>query len=150
MHKDIALAGFDAISRRPKHHLIASMLWLIDFTYRKTYRKADAFLGDRSANVEETREAVEAEYDEILDILKGSLLENYRKGGKAAKGGKGGRNKTPDKKLANEINRDFLDLVGIKEGGYETAFERHMKEKMAREETKLKRVKQQLEEEKRW
>ena len=39
IHKDCALAGIDAIARRPKHHLIASVLWLLDFTMRKVSRK---------------------------------------------------------------------------------------------------------------
>ena len=77
LHKDCALAGFEAIARRPKHHLIASILWLIDFTYRRTNRKADCFLGDRSARVGETQARVEREYDEVLDILKESIHANY-------------------------------------------------------------------------
>ena len=77
MHKDVALAGFDGIARRPKHHLIASMLWLVDFTYRKANRRADCFLGARSGRSAETRERVEREYDEVLDILKGSIHANY-------------------------------------------------------------------------
>ena len=35
IHKDCALAGFDAIARRPRYHLLASILWLINFTLRK-------------------------------------------------------------------------------------------------------------------
>ena len=82
LHKDCALAGFDAIARRPKKHLLASILWLIDFTYRKSHRKAECFLGDRSGRIPETMATVDNEYDEILDILKQSILENYEKAGK--------------------------------------------------------------------
>lgn len=77
IHKDCALSGFDAIARRPKKHLIASLLWLINFKYRKTDRKTSCFIGNRSAITEATRAEVESEYDEILDILKESLLTNY-------------------------------------------------------------------------
>ena len=59
LHKDCALTGFDAIARRPKKHLIASLLWLINFNYRKTDRKTDNFIGDRSIVTEGTRAAIE-------------------------------------------------------------------------------------------
>lgn len=52
IHKDCAIAGFDGISRRPKYHMIASILWLIDFNLRKVNRKSEFFIGDRNRKVE--------------------------------------------------------------------------------------------------
>ena len=48
IHKDCAIASIEAICRRPKYHMIASVLWLIDFTLRKVQRKAEYFVGDRN------------------------------------------------------------------------------------------------------
>ena len=118
LHKDCALAGFDAIARRPKHHLIASILWLVDFTYRKTERKAGFFLGDRSGAHAETAARVEQEYDDVLDTLKGGILANYGK---------------------DEINA-ALDVVQLKEGGYETDFEKHVRAKAAEREATQSRL----------
>lgn len=125
LHKDCALAGFHTIARRPKHHLIASVLWLIDFTYRRTHRKADSFLGDRSGRVGSTQARVEKEYDEVLDILKESIQANYGE---------------------DEINA-ALDVVDLKEGGFETDYEKHVREQAQEAEAALKRGQEALEEE---
>ena len=74
--KDCALTGFEAISRRPKYHLVVNILWLIDFGWRKLERRHECFLGDRAAS-KNTLAKVEREYDEILDILKNSLSKNF-------------------------------------------------------------------------
>lgn len=58
---------------------------------------------------------MEAEYDEVLDILKTAISANYGD---------------------DEINA-ALDVVDLKEGGYETEFERHMRNKNQAEEQKL-------------
>ena len=59
-------------------------MWLINFKYRKTDRKTSSFVGNRSVVTEATRAEVEGEYDEILDILKESLLTNYQREGEEA------------------------------------------------------------------
>lgn len=129
VHKDCAVAGIEAICRRPKHHMIASVLWLIDFTLRKVQRKAEFFVGDRNRKSEPVRAAIEQEYEDVLDVLKKAIETNY--------GDKG-----------DEIN-EALDVVDFKEGGYETEFERHMRLKNQAEEDKLRKMNQQIEEEKR-
>ena len=107
IHKDCAIAGIDAIARRPKHHLIASVLWLLDFTLRKVNRKSEFFIGDRNRKIDSVRASVEEEYDEVLDILKLAIETNYGENG-------------------NEVNA-ALDIIDLKQGGYETEFERHMR-----------------------
>lgn len=114
IHKDCAVAGIDAIARRPKHHLIASALWLLDFTMRKVNRKSEFFIGDRNRKIDSVRASVEEEYDEVLDTLKHAIETNY--------GEKG-----------CEVNA-ALDVVDLKQGGYETEFERHMRQKNQQEE----------------
>lgn len=109
IHKDPAIAGVEAIGRRPKHHLIASVLWLMDFTYRKQTRRSHCFLGSRSYKSHARQ--VEREYDEILDILKTSIYANYGD---------------------DEVNA-ALDVIDLKDGGFETEFEKHMLEKTERE-----------------
>ena len=52
IHKDCAIAGFDGVCRRPKYHMIASVLWLIDFNLRKVNRKSEFFIGDRNRKIE--------------------------------------------------------------------------------------------------
>jgi hypothetical protein len=44
---EVAVAGFEAIGRRPKYHLIANVLWILDFELRKVDRKPSLFLGNR-------------------------------------------------------------------------------------------------------
>ena len=130
IHKDCALSGIEAICRRPKHHLIASVLWLIDFTLRKSQRKAEFFVGDRNLKSEHVRAAFEKEYDEVLDIIKKAIETNY--------GGEKGE----------EIN-DALDIVDFKEGGYETEFEKHMRIKNRAEEEKLRKIQEEIDDERR-
>jgi len=101
--------------------MIASVLWLIDFTWRKVNRKAEFFVGDRNRKSDSVRVAIENEYEEVLDILKSSIHTNY--------GEKG----------VEEIN-DALDVVDFKEGGYETEFEKHMRIKNRTEEDKLRKL----------
>lgn len=52
---------------------------------------------------------MEEEYDEVLDTLVNSVLTNYC-----------------EKPGVQEVN-EALDIVDLKEGGYETDFERHMR-----------------------
>lgn len=129
IHKDCAVVGIEAIARRPKYHLIASVLWLVDFSFRKVNRKSDFFAGNRNRKIESVLATIEQEYDEVLDILKFAIESNYGKNGE-------------------EINA-ALDIVDLKEGGYETEFEKHMRLKNRQEEDKLRQVKNQIEEEKR-
>ncbi len=36
IHNDVTISGFhDGIARRPQTHLLASLLWILDFEYRK-------------------------------------------------------------------------------------------------------------------
>ena len=44
---------------------------------------------------------------------------------------------------------DFLDLIQLKEGGFETDFEKHMKAKQAMEDAISQRMENKIEEEKR-
>lgn len=111
IHKDCAVAGVDAIARRPKYHLIASVLWLLDFTMRKVSRRSEFFVGDRNRKDEAVQAKVEEEYDEVLDILKTAISAKYGK---------------------DEINA-ALDIVDLKQGGFETEFERHMRKKQNQE-----------------
>ena len=99
----------DAIARRPKYHLIASVLWLLDFTMRKVNRKSEFFVGDRNRKDEAVRAKVEEEYDEVLDILKTAIAAKYGN---------------------DEINA-ALDVAELKQGGHETDFEKHMRKKQS-------------------
>lgn len=76
------------------------------------------------------RVAIENEYDEVLDILKNAINTNYGENG------------------AEEIN-EALDVVDFKEGGYETEFEKHMRLKNRAEEDKLRKIKAEIEDERR-
>lgn len=41
IHNDVAIAGFtDGVGRRPAQHLLAAILWVLDFEYRKIDRCA--------------------------------------------------------------------------------------------------------------
>ena len=120
IHKDCAVVGVEAIARRPKHHLIASVLWLIDFTLRKVNRKSEFFVGDRNRKLDSVRTAVEEEYDDVLDILKGAIEKNY-----------GDKN--------DEVNA-ALDIVDLKQGGYETEFDRHMRHKDSQAERRQREL----------
>jgi hypothetical protein len=44
---EVAITGFEAIGRRPQYHLIANLIWIIDFELRKIDRKPSLFLGNR-------------------------------------------------------------------------------------------------------
>lgn len=76
VHKDVALAGFtDGVARRPQHQLLASILWTLDFEYRRVNRRVDCFLGDRNSQVATPK--TEKEYDEVLDTLIQAASEEY-------------------------------------------------------------------------
>lgn len=48
--KECSISGFKAICRRPKYHLAANILWLIEFSWRKLERRSECFIGDRAAS----------------------------------------------------------------------------------------------------
>lgn len=69
------------VARRPKHQLIASIWYLINFWLRKMDRKTDLFKPfDRQyaddQNLQYKKDS-EAYYDQVLDILVNSLCESY-------------------------------------------------------------------------
>ena len=76
MHKDIGLVGVE-VARRPKYQLIASILYLLNFWYRKIERRTELFLDlerpvlPTPGSQEESQG--EEEYERVLDILVGSL-----------------------------------------------------------------------------
>jgi hypothetical protein len=77
---EVSITDFGHIARRPKYQLVANIMWLIDFTLRKSEERRPAlFLGDR-ANIKSTIQRVEDEYDEILDVLKESIEKNFGNG----------------------------------------------------------------------
>jgi hypothetical protein len=100
---EVAVAGFEAIGRRPKYHLIANILWIIDFELRKVDRKPSLFLGNR-ASTTALLDKVEEEYDEILDILLESIKKNY----------------------GDDEYHHALDMVVLRRG-HETEFDKHMR-----------------------
>ena len=75
---DVAISGFrDGIARRPIYHMVASLMWVLNFEYKKVNRCSQYFSGERSSAKKNT----EAEYDQIIDdIIRGMLntwhLEN--------------------------------------------------------------------------
>jgi len=81
-------------------------MWMIDFEYRKVNRRVECFLGNRNSQVATQR--TEKEYDEILDILLQSAQDDYMR----------------DQDLALNINH-------LKDGGFESDFEKHVREKQA-------------------
>lgn len=106
--------------------MIASVLWLLDFNMRKVNRKSEFFVGDRNRKIDSVQASVEEEYDEVLDTLKHAIIMNYGENG-------------------NREYDDALDIVELKQGGYETEFERHMRLKNQAEERKLREIKEQTE-----
>ena len=89
---------------------------------RKVNRKSDFFFGDRSRKIEQVRASVEEEYDQVLNIVKSAIESNYGKDN-------------------DEVNL-ALDIVDLKEGGYETEFEKHMRLKNETEERKLREIRE--------
>ena len=69
------------VARRPKHQLLASIWYLINFWLRKIDRKTDIFKPfDRQYADDQDlqyRKDSEAYYDQVLDILVNSLCESY-------------------------------------------------------------------------
>ena len=69
------------VAKRPKHQLIASIYYLINFYLRKVERKTSLFKNIERGNSEDTdpffKLQAEKYYDEILDILCGSIRENF-------------------------------------------------------------------------
>jgi hypothetical protein len=55
--------------------LLASILWTLDFEYRRVNRRVDCFLGNRNSQVATTK--TEKEYDEVLDTLIQAASEEY-------------------------------------------------------------------------
>lgn len=77
---------------------------MIDFEYRKVNRRVDCFLGNRNSQVSTAR--TEKEYDEVLDILIQAASEDYMR----------------EQDLA-------LNLLILKDGGFESDFEKHVRDK---------------------
>lgn len=67
------------IAKRPKHHLVASILYLVNFFLRKVERRAELFADLERQRKEDPGQLVEQVYDQVLDIVVGSLKENYGK-----------------------------------------------------------------------
>jgi hypothetical protein len=69
------------VARRPKHQLIASVYYLINFHLRKVDRKTALFQSvERTLaedNEPESKKQAELYYDQILDIMCGSIVENF-------------------------------------------------------------------------
>jgi hypothetical protein len=55
--------------------LLASILWTLDFEYRRVNRHVDCFLGNRNSQVATPK--TEKEYDEVLDTLIQAASEEY-------------------------------------------------------------------------
>jgi len=121
--KEVSISGFEGIARRPKYHLAANLLWLVDFSWRKLERRAECFLGDRRAT-KEMMELVEYEYDEILDTIKDSFCKNYA-----------------DSNLG-------LDVLGL-QSSMETDYEKHVRIKQEENAKRLAAAQELIDEEKR-
>jgi len=69
------------VARRPKHQLIASIYYLINFYLRKVDRKTTLFKSVERGILEDedpyAKQQAEKYYDEILDILCGSIRDNF-------------------------------------------------------------------------
>ena len=77
-HNDISICGFvDGVARRPSIHLLAAVMWVLNFEYRKINRTPQYLVGDRNYN--QVKNLIETEYDEILDIILSAALEDYHK-----------------------------------------------------------------------
>ena len=103
IHKHIALAGVD-VAVRPKYQLVASVIYMLNFWFRKVDRKEDLFkMGAVS------QEEAEKAYDSLLDdILKG-FEANYGN---------------------DEVNH-VLDLVKLRRG-HDSLFQEVLREKTLR------------------
>jgi len=123
MVREISLTGFQAIGRRPKYHLAANLLWLIDFQWRKMDRRYEYFLGDRATS-NDANKLAEAEYEEVLDIIKASFLKNYEE---------------------SDLALDVLNLGASQESD----FEKHMRLKAEETEKRLAEAQEIIEEEQR-
>ena len=79
VHKDVALAGCThGVARRSQYQLMASIMWMTDFEYRKLNRRVECFLGDRNSKTAASQS--EKEYDEILDTLMQASTEEFVRG----------------------------------------------------------------------
>lgn len=80
IYKDCAIVGVE-VALRPKHHLIASIYYLINFYLRKVERKTALFKSLERGSLEDedpfSKQQAEKYYDEILDILCGSVRDNF-------------------------------------------------------------------------
>ena len=70
---DVAISGFrDGIARRPIYHMVASLMWILNFEYKKVNRCSQFFIGER--NYDYAKKNTEAEYDSIIaDVINGML-----------------------------------------------------------------------------
>lgn len=125
LHKHVAVAACE-VAKRPKHHLLASILYLINFWLRKIHRRqelmGDAVTEKRPAKGDAVAEAeyrkargkkIEQEYDKLLTAISQGLIENY----------------------GNDEYNHVLDLVKLQRG-HESAFEHVLKEKQKRVQEK--------------
>lgn len=122
MHKDCAIVGVE-VARRPKYQLIASILYLFNFWFRKIERRTSLFedierqfTTKYSSNIDP-----EKDYDMILDIIVRSLQENYGD---------------------DEYNL-ALDMAKLHEEE-ETEFEKQIREKHERESRIKERINQKI------
>lgn len=64
------------MARRPKYQLVASILYLINFTLRKIDRRSELF-AEADKQVGAIESDIEKDYDQILDIMFSSITGNY-------------------------------------------------------------------------
>jgi len=118
MHKHVAISGVD-VAKRPKHQLIASILYLLNFWLRKVNRRTELFLGARAlAQLAE----VDEEYDSVLDAMVSGVTGGY----------------------GDDAVNDVLDVVGLRRG-HDSVFEAVLREKTERREKSKASRSEQLE-----
>eukprot|EP00347_Sterkiella_histriomuscorum_P005365 403356888 len=78
VHKDVAIVGVE-VAIRTRYQLIASILYLFNFWYRKVERRTEFFEDLERQFIQKHPEGVDPErdYDQILDIIVRSIQENY-------------------------------------------------------------------------
>jgi hypothetical protein len=129
VHKACAVVGVE-VARRPKYQLIASVMYLFNFYFRKIDRKTELFedLVRQFATERdpESRKNAELIYDQVLDTLLTGIQQNF------------GR---------DEINY-ALDMVTLSEKlATETEFERIIREKQDLEGRLKEAMRQRVEDE---
>ncbi|CDW75782.1 UNKNOWN [Stylonychia lemnae] len=127
IHKDAAIVGVE-IARRPKHQLIASILYLINFWYRKIERRSELFMDLERKYLDALNdpEEYEKDYDAVLDILVQSITENY----------------------GNDEYNHALDKAKLNQE-QETEFEKMMREKHEKVVRRSERIQQKVYEQER-